>query len=103
MNKHTHYFVYYRVEPAHLELAKACARNLFDALARQQLATGELFERTESGKPYHTLMEVLQPGALASSKALEFLEQIQPKVIEAFRSLPVPIERHSEVFCKLAS
>ncbi|HEX4842217.1 MAG TPA: DUF4936 family protein [Limnobacter sp.] len=103
MNQHTQYFVYYRVEPAHLEAAKACARDLFDALATLQLATGELFERTENGKPYHTLMEVLKPGPMASSAAQDFLDQIHPEVSKAFNALPVTIERHSEVFRKLGS
>ncbi|HEX4878618.1 MAG TPA: DUF4936 family protein [Limnobacter sp.] len=101
MNNNTHYFVYYRVQAAHLEAAKSCARMLFGLLASQQLATGELFERIESGKPYHTLMEVLVPGPMASHAALEFLEQIQPLVATAFQRMAVPVERHSEVFCKL--
>ncbi|WP_370261070.1 DUF4936 family protein [Limnobacter sp.] len=98
MNQNIQYFVYYRVEPAHVEQAIACARGLFSTLASKQIATGQLYQRTETGKPYYTLMEVLSPAASAHTEAEDFLRQIQPDVELAFAELPVTVERHSEVF-----
>lgn len=89
-------YIYYRVPHCDLEPARRCARRLFDALRTLGVTNTELLVRLEDGKPYSTLMEVVDVPA--GQSVTLFKNTMQDLAMRAFQDLPTPPERVVEVF-----
>ena len=96
MKKATRLYIYYRVPLSEVDRARQCARLLFDRLHALGVGSTELLVRIEHGKPYSTLMEVVDVP-IGQSVEL-FKNRLQDMATLAFQDCPKPPERVVEVF-----
>lgn len=91
-------FIYYRIPKPQIALALTCAKQLMLKIVNEGLGTGEFFQREEVGKPYFTLMEVIQPNPknpLSIEGLSVQVECLAKECFSAIESLPI---RHIELF-----